>query len=198
MIHPPSLIIISGHPASGKTTLARWLAPQIRLPLFERDALKETLYDTLGWSDRAWSQRLGAASVALLFQVVEAQLAAGGSCVAESNFFPDLDEPRFAGLLARHPARVLQIRCHAADAVALERFRRRALTGERHPGHVDHGNQDEFAARLGQPSRPLAIAGETIAVDTTDPAAIGSAALLGRISSWLRAGGRPINQFPKE
>ncbi|HEY1013561.1 MAG TPA: AAA family ATPase [Herpetosiphonaceae bacterium] len=187
MINPPSLIVISGHPASGKTTLARWLAPQIRLPLFERDALKETLYDTLGWSDRAWSRRLGAASVALLFQVIEAQLAAGGSCVAESNFFPAFDEPRFAGLLERHPARLLQLHCRADDATLLERFRRRALSGERHPGHVDHGSQDEFAERLREPAPPLALPGATIIIDTGDPAGIDRAALLEQIRAWLAA-----------
>ena len=53
------LIIVTGPPASGKTGLARRFAADLRLPLICRDDFKEKLFDTLGWSDRAWSKRLG-------------------------------------------------------------------------------------------------------------------------------------------
>ena len=37
------------------------------MPYLSKDLFKETLFDTLGWDDRGWSQQLGSASMALLF-----------------------------------------------------------------------------------------------------------------------------------
>ena len=65
------LIIVSGPPASGKTTLSRRLAADLRLPLVQRDSFKEIMFDTLGWQDRAWSQRLGGASYELLYYALD-------------------------------------------------------------------------------------------------------------------------------
>ncbi|MEO7074366.1 MAG: AAA family ATPase [Ktedonobacterales bacterium] len=44
----PLVVIVSGPPASGKTTLARTVAQEVRLPFFYKDGLKETLFDALG------------------------------------------------------------------------------------------------------------------------------------------------------
>lgn len=47
-----TLILVSGPPASGKSYLARLFAERLTLPLYSRDAIKETLFDTLGWSEK--------------------------------------------------------------------------------------------------------------------------------------------------
>ncbi|WP_425432548.1 AAA family ATPase [Hydrococcus rivularis] len=42
------LILISGLPCTGKTTLARKIAQKLQLPLVCRDDIKESLFDSLG------------------------------------------------------------------------------------------------------------------------------------------------------
>lgn len=159
----PALVFVSGLPASGKTTLARRLAADLRLPLIGRDDIKERLFDSLDWSDRAWSRRLGVASWALLYWAVETQLAAGRSCVVESNFDPERGSAEIASLRERHAFRIIQVHCHARGAVLVERYLARVSTGERHPGHVDHVTIEEFRDELlAAAPQPLAIGGRLL------------------------------------
>jgi predicted kinase len=52
---PPRLIIVTGLPATGKTTLARELATRLRVPMLAKDAIKEPLMSAFHASDRAQS-----------------------------------------------------------------------------------------------------------------------------------------------
>jgi predicted kinase len=157
----PLLVIVTGMPAAGKTTLARALAQDLELPLVAKDDIKEILYDTLGVGDPDWSRRLGAASYALLFAFCREVLAAGQAVVAEANFFAGSHEADFAGL---PPHRLVQIHCNAPLAVILKRYARRA----RHPGHVDRDRADDLRQRFDDGTHgPLALAGDLITVDTS-------------------------------
>lgn len=181
--YPPTIIIISGAPATGKSTLAEYLADQLRLPLLMRDGIKDTLFATLGWSDRAWSQKLGGASWDLLFYLMEMQLKAQASFVAENCFQPRHHQSRFDAWQEVYPFEMVQIVCKADLNVCYDRFHARAISGERHPGHVDQlTGRDEFvAAHLARDYAPLASDGTVIEVDTTDFERVDYAAILAQI-----------------
>ena len=102
----PLLVIICGKPATGKTTLAARLAADLGLPCFTKDGLKETLFDTLGSADRAWSRRLGAASMELLGHITGTLVAAGQSLVVEANFSAEHATPFYQSLVERHGVRI--------------------------------------------------------------------------------------------
>src|SRR5512136_2128322 len=63
----PTLILVTGLPCTGKTTLARRLADGFSLPLLTKDPLKEILFDGLGWSNRNWSRRVSETTHALMY-----------------------------------------------------------------------------------------------------------------------------------
>ena len=142
------MVIVTGAPASGKSTIARQLATRLGMPLFSKDLFKETLFDELGWSDRQWSQRLGGASMALLFRSAAAVLEAGHSVMIESNFYPELSLPPLRQLADRFACRFLQVVCTASTSSLLERYERRITTGERHPGHTESESLDEVLSRI--------------------------------------------------
>ncbi len=180
----PLLVIVTGLPGTGKTTLGRRLAADLALPFLYKDGIKETLFDSLGWSDREWSRRLGLASYDLLFYFLGVELAAGRSLVVESNFSARFATPRFLALKERHGFEPFQILCYATGDVVFERFRSRASSSNRHPGHVEGANMAEVEpiVRAGR-ADPLAIGGTLIEVDTTDFAQVDYAALLALVQT---------------
>ncbi len=165
----PTLILITGLPAAGKTTLSRHLATALALPLVARDALKEVLFDSLGVKDREWSRKLGHASYGLVYAMTESLLKAKTSFILEANFKAEVDNSKFKQLQQRYPFHVFQILCYADGQVLIERFKQRALSGERHPGHVDTSNFAEMEPLLRQGRcEPLDIGGELLEIDTTN------------------------------
>ena len=156
----PLVVIVTGPPAAGKTTVARGLAARLSLPLIAKDTIKEALFG-LGTGDLAWSQRLGEATYIAMLGVAEESVAAGASLVLEANFIRG-GESRLAAL----PARFVQVHCSAPLEVLVERYGSR----ERHPGHVDSERIDALrdAVETGRHD-PLDLPGETIRIDTTQP-----------------------------
>ena len=146
----PFVLIITGPPASGKTTLGRQLAGRLGVPLLSKDLFKETLFDELGWSDREWSRRLGVASMALLFRSAAALLEAGQSVALESNFFAEFDTPHLRKLAEKFHCRFVQVVCAASGPTLAERYVQRIVTGERHPGHTESEPLDETLVRLSE------------------------------------------------
>jgi predicted kinase len=163
------VLIITGAPASGKTTVGRQLAAALGLPYLSKDLFKETLFDSLGAHDRDWSRRLGGASMALLFRSAEALLAAGHSVALESNFYAAWDTPQLRALSEHHPCRFVQVVCTAPGPTLVERFERRERSGERHPGHGGAASLDEILPRLlAERWDVLELGGPVFTVDTTD------------------------------
>jgi len=162
-VDEPLLVVVTGPPAAGKTTVARELAAALRVPLLAKDTIKESLFDGLGTGDLAWSRRLGEATYLALLGVVEESVAVGASLVVEANFVRGSElEARLAAL----PARVLQVHCSAPLELLIERYSGR----KRHPGHVDAERIEALRQAIASGRHdPLDLRGETVRIDTTKP-----------------------------
>jgi predicted kinase len=161
-----TLVLVTGPPASGKTTLARPLARYLDLPLLGKDTIKEALFDALGTGDRSWSRRLGAASYAALLALARELPAV----VLDANFYPE-----HGPALLRACQRPIEVFCRCPAAEVERRFTRRALF--RHPGHVDHVLGPRLRAALDAGVDPLGLGGPVLEVDTNhavDVAAVGT------------------------
>src|SRR5260370_41793666 len=64
-----TLIVVSGAPGTGKSTIAAALAAELGWPLLALDTVKETLADVLGLGGEGWSNRFGAAAAGAVFRL---------------------------------------------------------------------------------------------------------------------------------
>ncbi|WP_075017492.1 AAA family ATPase [Actinacidiphila rubida] len=154
-----AFVIVSGLPASGKTTLARALADRLSLPLIDKDEILESLYDSLGVGDHSWRHRLSRASDDVLF----AMAARTPGAVLDNWWHHETAPARLREL----GGRLVEVFCHCDPAVAAERFQART----RHPGHLDPQHTPEQVAERVAFVRdtfpgPLRLGGPLLVVDT--------------------------------
>ena len=104
---PRNLILVSGCPGVGKTTLARPLAKALAVPLIAKDDIKETLFDKLNGTpgDEGFSRQIGGAAMEVMWTLA-------GRCpdvMLEANFRPDSAYER--GRILAMDANVIEVHC---------------------------------------------------------------------------------------
>lgn len=154
------LIVISGLPGSGKTSLARQLAPELGWPLLSKDDVKEALFDVLGTGDLEYASRLSRAAHVAMYTLARTMPTA----ILEAFFQPGMAEKDLEGL----GRDFIQVHCVCPVEVALDRYRRRVADPDRHWGHLpEHQPSDPHWAT--STPQPLALDGPLIQIDTTEP-----------------------------
>jgi cytidylate kinase len=129
---PRPFIVMSGLPGSGKTTLARRLAPALNLPLIDKDDILDRLFESKGIGDARWRRTLSRDSDAILQH--EATSSNGAILVSFWRLPGMLSDSGTATDWLQAPShRLVNIRCACEPEIAASRF----LQRRRHPGHLD-------------------------------------------------------------
>ncbi len=184
----PKLIILTGRPAAGKSTIGKRLSQDLKLPIISKDGIREVLLDQLGCRDRPWAQLLGKAGIDLMFYFAHAEFDVGNSIILDNAFDPTLSRPGFQALKAEYNAESIQIVCNSDSETLFHRFKGRVESGNRHPGHREEDAFDHIREILSREESPvLDIGGEVIEVDTTDFEKIDYQAILEKINLFLRS-----------
>ncbi len=163
-----TIVLITGHPATGKTTLAHYLAQELCLPLIWKDQIKESLLETLGSSTTEWSRKLSTVAWKLLYQQVENLLQANVSHIVESNFDPIYANSRWQNLDQKYDFRLIQVRCETEPEILLKRYCQRIKDGNRRLGHVDASNDKVFLESIRQHIEWVAVESNRLSFDTTE------------------------------
>ena len=167
----PTLILFSGLPGCGKTTLARQVATALHAPLLAKDRVQRVLRDHVP----------GAAPVdgyRLLIDLADEQLGLGVSVVLDAVFPLAGFRDEAQAVAARHGARFRPVYCYCSDeAVWRERVEARI---QYVPGWTPIGWEEVERLRgFYEPWDPAA----ALLVDALDP----PEANLARVLTYLRA-----------
>lgn len=154
---PRVVVVVSGLPGSGKTTLSRRLSDCLGWPLIAKDAIKEALGDALDVMDEEGSRQLGKAAYGVMYALAG---AVPGPVIVESNFTA-ISRPAILDLGA--PA-VIEVFCRCPVELAVERYNSRV----RHPVHHSLRLEPAELERRGT-QEPVDFGGPVVVVDTVGP-----------------------------
>lgn len=159
---PGCHVVVTGLPASGKSTLARRLGPLLGLPVIDKDDILEQLLP-VGPFDPDVRQALSRQADEML----RARVAVSAGAIVVSFWrrreLSDTSGTPWSWLECM--AGVVEVHCVCSVDTAAERFRKR----RRHPGHGDlRWDRDELRQgfALQQSLGPLGVGGHTFHVDT--------------------------------
>jgi predicted kinase len=165
--YSPTLVVVSGPSAAGKTTLAHKIAQAVGCPAVCRDEIKEGMMHAAPGFVAGPGDELTMRTLPVFFDVLALLLKAGVMTVAEAAF---QDWRWRAGLEPLGELAQLRIvHCTVSADVAFERSLQRRQAVPTRRAHADPGPSDaaEFAARHSAFER-LSIGAPSIDVDTTD------------------------------
>jgi len=147
----PFVVVISGAPGSGKTTLGWELSRFLHVPLLSRDDIKTGFHITQISTDPGEVWRFAEQAFELFYDSAATYLRAGVSVVVEAAFHSGRSETSLEVLAEL--GSLIHLSMTTPSAIALSRYRARAEAGQRHPVH----NDLDFADQMESGSKDVSV-----------------------------------------
>ncbi|MFE9137978.1 AAA family ATPase [Streptomyces sp. NPDC007355] len=164
---PPILAVVSGPPATGKTTLARELAQHLGCPAILRDEIKQGMVMNHPGHNPD-DDSLNIPALEAFFATITVLLRAGTTVVAEAAFQDRLWRPGLEPLAEIADLRI--IRCTTPASTITQRITDRARSDSHRVAHGDKALLADMEAGVYDPDQfvPISLTAPHLLVDTSD------------------------------
>ncbi len=166
----PLLVLVSGAPGTGKTTLADHLSQALSLPRLSKDTIREIMIDAFNIQSWEESKSIGVPAYRVYYGVIAQLLAAGISTIADCNFHRGVSEHDVGRLIAK--AHGVLIHCRTTHTTSTQRFIERSQQPDRRHAAMDAERLAQIeAGQFEVPwwayDEPMQLDVPTLVVDTT-------------------------------
>lgn len=195
-------ILVTGIPATGKSTMAKAMSERMKLPVISKDTIKELLFDNVGFQSRAEKVKLGIASMEIMYYVAGQLMETEQPFILENNFEYS-SEHGIKNLLEKYQYSSLTITLTGDYKVIYQRFLKRENSPDRHRGHIVNDcypekeenspntlktktiSYENFVCGIDKRGfDAFCVGGRQIKVDTTDFSKINMEELISQIETW--------------
>jgi predicted kinase len=170
-IPSPLLVLVSGAPGTGKTTLAQYLSQTLALPLLSRDMIRHIVLDAFNVQSWDEGKSYSIAIYDIFYGIIAQLLKANLSVIADCNFYRGVSESFIRPLISDTTAHAILVHLTTTPEISMRRFIERAQQPDRRHSSFDADRiaqiqSGEFKASPAQ-YEPLDLDVPTLVVDTT-------------------------------
>lgn len=125
------LIIFTGAPASGKSSIAENVGKRLGIQVISKDGFKIDLFEKYGFTNHAEKKKLSILGEKQMCECMERHMLDNKDIIVDNNF-KDFNEVRKALIKVKSEVKVICIYCFANYSILAERYNTRISSGNRH------------------------------------------------------------------
>lgn len=156
----PTLVVLTGVPGAGKTTLGTALGRALQAPFLSLDTIKEDIFATGAHAEDPYGLRLAAeAEMSHQLRVL------GHTVVVDIWVAPNRDAARVTTMFRAQDREIVEVLCRVPADIAVDRYSRRQRSGPHRP--ADHPTLQRIRDAV-ERLQPMGT-GRCVEVDTSRP-----------------------------
>lgn len=126
------LIIITGAPASGKSSIAETVGKRLNIRAISKDGFKISLFEKYGFTNHSEKKKLSIKGEKMMHDTIREYVDKSTDLIVDNNF-KDFNELRNILEASEKEVHVICVYCVADYVILAERYNERISRGDRHP-----------------------------------------------------------------